>query len=129
MLRFTHEQQKKCGITAPKQALAMFRPDVRQLLTSMRTDAQLSIATRPHHRIALARDIALFEVGFQTGGWWSDDFHHASGSGVLRLPDGEGFIINILGKILRTSTWCGARASGEFHVASSLADSGTPTLR
>lgn len=42
-----------------------------------------------------------FAVAFQTRRR-RDDFHHNLGSGVLRLPMGEGFILNYpFGKLLR----------------------------
>lgn len=61
---FAHGEQKKSAI-APKQAPEMLRPDLQRLLTSTRT--RLFMEKHRHHRIALARDIALFAAVFQTG--------------------------------------------------------------
>ena len=88
-LAVSYEEQKS-GIS-PKQAPMLLRTDLHALLISMR--ARLAGEALASQRIMLVRDIALFAVVFHTGRR-EDDLHHTLGSGVPKLPNHDGFILN-----------------------------------
>lgn len=115
-LAFSCEEQKKSEISPRQGTTLLVRPDLYTLLISMRARmACKSLACRI--ALFLVRDVALFAGAFHAGRRGIGR-HHTLGSGVMKLPEHECFILNFhFAKTVR---------EGGAQVASISADTSLP---
>ena len=80
-------QEKLGAVVTPKQATAILRPDLQNLMRDMHTC--LLCAVQPVDSLAYARDMALFAIAFRTGSRGSG-LARLLAAQVLRLPSSQG---------------------------------------
>ena len=100
-MTFTREEQKQSGVAA-MQAPAVLPSPLHTIVSSLR--ARLQCTSDPYTRVALARDLALLTVAFETTKR-GDELSRTLIQRILRLPNLSGFLFNFQrGKTMRDGT-------------------------